>query len=86
MIEPQSLMSIFKFNCEKLLVVGDPMQLPPILAFENTEKTSYENKSRNIHEQSGLQRTLFSRLQECKAYTVFLRTQYRVKINNNIKK
>ncbi len=78
MIEPQSLLSIYKFNCEKLVVVGDPMQLPPILSFENFHDTAAKRETAEIHEHSGLQRTLFSRLHECKDYTVLLRTQYRV--------
>jgi len=77
MIEPQSLLSIYRFNCEKLLVVGDPMQLPPILSFENFQDPNW-HKQVEVHEQSGLQRTLFSRLHECKDYTILLRTQYRV--------
>lgn len=77
MIEPQSLLSIYRFNCEKLLVVGDPMQLPPILSFENFADVNM-HKQMEVHEQSGLQRTLFGRLNDCKDFTILLRTQYRV--------
>lgn len=31
MLEPQSLLPISKFNCRKLIAVGDPLQLPPII-------------------------------------------------------
>jgi len=55
MIEPLSLLSISKFTCEKLILVGDPMQLPPTL-------TTQQQTTRSQKEESGLGRTLFSRL------------------------
>jgi len=38
MLEPQSLLPISKFNCRKLIAVGDPLQLPPIISFSFKEK------------------------------------------------
>ena len=38
MLEPQSLLPISRFNCRKLIAVGDPLQLPPIISFSFKEK------------------------------------------------
>ena len=38
MLEPQSLLPISKFNCRKLVAVGDPLQLPPVISFNFKEK------------------------------------------------
>ena len=38
MLEPQSLLPIARFNCRKLIAVGDPLQLPPIISFSFKEK------------------------------------------------
>jgi superfamily I DNA and/or RNA helicase len=38
MLEPQSLRPISRFNCRKLIAVGDPLQLPPIISFNFKEK------------------------------------------------
>ena len=38
MLEPQSLLPVSRFNCRKLIAVGDPLQLPPIISFNFKEK------------------------------------------------
>ena len=42
MLEPQSLLPISRFNCRKLIAVGDPLQLPPIISFSFKEKKLQE--------------------------------------------
>eukprot|EP01105_Mastigella_eilhardi_P021648 TRINITY_DN5269_c0_g1_i1.p1 TRINITY_DN5269_c0_g1~~TRINITY_DN5269_c0_g1_i1.p1 ORF type:complete len:1279 (-),score=230.02 TRINITY_DN5269_c0_g1_i1:22-3858(-) len=65
LIEPLSLLPITRFGCEKLITVGDPLQLPPVLMSTFSHDTS-----------EGLAKTLFSRL--CtNQVPVMLRTQYR---------
>ncbi|XP_074894244.1 5'-3' DNA helicase ZGRF1 isoform X2 [Buteo buteo] len=50
MTEPASLLPIARFQCEKLVLVGDPKQLPPTI-----------QGSESVHEK-GLEQTLFDRL------------------------
>ncbi|KAM6120158.1 LOW QUALITY PROTEIN: 5'-3' DNA helicase ZGRF1 [Pterocles gutturalis] len=64
MTEPASLLPIARFQCEKLVLVGDPKQLPPIQGSESA------------HEK-GLEQTLFDRLCLMGHKTILLRTQYR---------
>ncbi|XP_031799865.1 protein ZGRF1 isoform X1 [Sarcophilus harrisii] len=65
MTEPVSLLPIARFNCEKLVLVGDPKQLPPTI-----------QGSESVHD-SGLEQTLFDRLCLMGHKTILLRTQYR---------
>ncbi|XP_074131263.1 LOW QUALITY PROTEIN: 5'-3' DNA helicase ZGRF1 [Sminthopsis crassicaudata] len=65
MTEPASLLPIARFNCEKLVLVGDPKQLPPTI-----------QGSESVHD-SGLEQTLFDRLCLMGHKTILLRTQYR---------
>uniref|UniRef100_A0A803WFJ5 5'-3' DNA helicase ZGRF1 n=1 Tax=Ficedula albicollis TaxID=59894 RepID=A0A803WFJ5_FICAL len=65
MTEPASLLPIARFQCEKLVLVGDPKQLPPTI-----------QGSESIHEQ-GLEQTLFDRLCLMGHHPILLRTQYR---------
>uniref|UniRef100_A0A8C3NQ53 5'-3' DNA helicase ZGRF1 n=1 Tax=Cyanoderma ruficeps TaxID=181631 RepID=A0A8C3NQ53_9PASS len=65
MTEPASLLPIARFQCEKLVLVGDPRQLPPTV-----------QGSESVHEQ-GLEQTLFDRLCLMGHNPVVLRTQYR---------
>ena len=44
MLEPQSLLPISRFNCRKLIAVGDPLQLPPIISFNFKEKKLQEQR------------------------------------------
>ncbi|ETE70751.1 hypothetical protein L345_03439, partial [Ophiophagus hannah] len=57
--------SIYSFECEKLILVGDPKQLPPTI-----------QGSESAHE-SGLEQTLFDRLCLMGYAPILLRTQYR---------
>ncbi|XP_039702808.1 5'-3' DNA helicase ZGRF1 isoform X2 [Pteropus medius] len=63
--EPASLLPIARFECEKLIVVGDPKQLPPTI---QGSEAAHEN---------GLEQTLFDRLCLMGHEPVLLRTQYR---------
>uniref|UniRef100_A0A8B9CMA1 5'-3' DNA helicase ZGRF1 n=1 Tax=Anser brachyrhynchus TaxID=132585 RepID=A0A8B9CMA1_9AVES len=65
MTEPTSLLPIARFQCEKLVLVGDPKQLPPTI-----------QGSESVHEK-GLEQTLFDRLCLMGHKTIPLRTQYR---------
>ncbi|NXW54028.1 ZGRF1 protein, partial [Eurystomus gularis] len=65
MTEPASLLPIARFQCEKLVLVGDPKQLPPTV-----------QGSESVHEK-GLEQTLFDRLCLMGHKPVLLRTQYR---------
>ncbi|XP_064509900.1 5'-3' DNA helicase ZGRF1 isoform X5 [Pseudopipra pipra] len=65
MTEPASLLPIARFQCEKLVLVGDPKQLPPTI-----------QGSESVHEQ-GLEQTLFDRLCLMGHQAILLRTQYR---------
>ncbi|XP_008565241.1 PREDICTED: protein ZGRF1 [Galeopterus variegatus] len=63
--EPASLLPIARFECEKLVLVGDPKQLPPTIQGSDA---AHEN---------GLEQTLFDRLCLMGHKPVLLRTQYR---------
>ncbi|XP_033122340.1 uncharacterized protein LOC117121304 isoform X2 [Anneissia japonica] len=65
MTEPASLLPIAKFHSEKLVLVGDPKQLPPTIQGSEAA-TTY-----------GLEQTLFGRLVIMGIEAVMLRTQYR---------
>ncbi|KAM5191509.1 5'-3' DNA helicase ZGRF1 [Mantella aurantiaca] len=65
MTEPASLLPIARFQCEKLILVGDPKQLSPTI-----------QGSEAAHE-AGLEQTLFDRLSLMGHQTVILKTQYR---------
>ncbi|NXR35108.1 ZGRF1 protein, partial [Zosterops hypoxanthus] len=65
MTEPASLLPIARFQCEKLVLVGDPKQLPPTV-----------QGSESVHDQ-GLEQTLFDRLCLMGHSPILLRTQYR---------
>ncbi|KAL7982028.1 hypothetical protein Chor_001085, partial [Crotalus horridus] len=61
----QKYISIYSFECEKLILVGDPKQLPPTI-----------QGSESAHD-SGLEQTLFDRLCLMGYAPILLRTQYR---------
>ncbi|NXY89286.1 ZGRF1 protein, partial [Alcedo cyanopectus] len=65
MTEPTSLLPIARFQCEKLVLVGDPKQLPPAVP-----------GSESVHGK-GLEQTLFDRLCLMGHQPVLLQTQYR---------
>ncbi|XP_040184919.1 protein ZGRF1 isoform X2 [Rana temporaria] len=66
MTEPASLLPIARFQCEKLILVGDPKQLSPTI-----------QGSEAAHEEGGLEQTLFDRLCLMGHQAIMLRTQYR---------
>ncbi|XP_038061015.1 uncharacterized protein LOC119731816 [Patiria miniata] len=65
MTEPSSLLPIARFQCEKLVLVGDPKQLDP---------TIQGSEAAHRH---GLEQTLFNRLILLGCEPILLRTQYR---------
>ncbi|XP_061848194.1 protein ZGRF1 isoform X1 [Colius striatus] len=65
MTEPASLLPIARFQCEKLVLVGDPKQLPPTI------------QGSESHHEKGLEQTLFDRLCLMGHKPTLLRTQYR---------
>ncbi|CAI2367160.1 unnamed protein product [Moneuplotes crassus] len=72
MLEPHSLQAIVPFGCEKLIAVGDPLQLPPIvsLGFKDLYNKQKQDKR-------SLYKPLFVRLQYDQLETILLRVQYR---------
>ena len=84
MIEPQSLLPITRFSAQKLvrtfidimnqIAVGDPLQLPPIVSFEYSNKIDFTSDKYY----QNLKNPLFLRLQQSNIITILLRTQYRV--------
>ena len=89
--EPASLLPIARVQCERLLAVGDPMQLPPTLhnrtrpgAPPSTIATSAATSALASSRPQGaatmtadLTLTLFQRLAACGVSPVLLRRQYR---------
>jgi hypothetical protein len=80
MLEPLSMLPIGKFGCEKLISVGDPMQLPPTLTSNQITTTAEDHT---------LGKTLFTRLAHLGVAPIMLRTQYRLhpqlsKISNKL--
>ena len=72
--EPASLVPLAKLDCERLLAVGDPMQLPPTLhAPPSPSRTTAAAGSPAFD----LRLTLFERLARCGTPPVVLRAQYR---------
>ncbi|XP_072112071.1 5'-3' DNA helicase ZGRF1-like [Mobula birostris] len=63
--EPTSLLPIARFGCAKLILVGDPKQLPPTI-----------QGSESVHD-TGLEQTLFDRMCLMGHKPIMLRTQYR---------
>ncbi|XP_069315279.1 5'-3' DNA helicase ZGRF1 isoform X2 [Eulemur rufifrons] len=63
--EPASLLPIARFECEKLILVGDPKQLPPTI------------QGSDAAHGNGLEQTLFDRLCLMGHKPILLRTQYR---------
>ncbi|XP_059820905.1 protein ZGRF1-like [Hypanus sabinus] len=63
--EPTSLLPIARFGCAKLILVGDPKQLPPTI-----------QGSESVHD-AGLEQTLFDRMCLMGHKPIMLRTQYR---------
>lgn len=71
MLEPLSMLPIGKFGCEKLISVGDPMQLPPKLSSNQISTAAADHT---------LGKTLFARLAHLGVAPIMLRTQYRVSV------
>ncbi|XP_065909970.1 5'-3' DNA helicase ZGRF1-like isoform X2 [Dysidea avara] len=65
MSEPVSLLPIARFGCHKLLLLGDPKQLPPTI---QGSEASHDH---------GLEQTLFDRLVLMGHTPIMLKTQYR---------
>lgn len=72
MLEPHSLQAIAPFGWEKLIAVGDPLQLPPIVSLGFKDLYDKQNQS-----QKSLYKPLFVRLQYDGLETILLRIQYR---------
>ncbi|CAH2300748.1 ZGRF1 isoform X1, partial [Pelobates cultripes] len=65
MTEPASMLPIARFQCEKLILVGDPKQLSPTI-----------QGSEAAHD-CGLEQTIFDRLCKMGHKAILLKTQYR---------
>ncbi|KAK4513461.1 W2 domain-containing protein [Mucor velutinosus] len=67
LMEPLTLVPLARFSCHRLILIGDPLQLPPTLA----------THAQDGKVGKGLDKTLFNRLIELGYESVMLRTQYR---------
>ena len=71
MTEPLSMLTISRFQPQRLILVGDPLQLPPTLPGNSKPGVA------------GLERTLFERLGETNNLSpILLKTQYRVRFRH----
>ncbi|KAF1801832.1 AAA domain-containing protein [Mucor lusitanicus] len=68
LMEPLTLVPLARFSCHRLILIGDPLQLPPTLA----------TNAQDGKVGKGLDKTLFNRMIELGHESVMLRTQYRV--------
>ena len=83
--EPASLMPLVRLSCERLLAVGDPMQLPPTLLTPSSRSASSADSGGGKHDGGqgsygsafNLSLTLFERLARRGIRPVMLRAQYR---------
>jgi hypothetical protein len=75
--EPLSLLPLAHFGCERLLLVGDPQQLPPTVP--NGARWLGHPIPGGDDTHYGLERTLFERLAKCGIQPIMLSTQYRVR-------
>ncbi|KAI7870679.1 AAA domain-containing protein, partial [Spinellus fusiger] len=55
LMEPLNMVPLSRFSCNRLIMIGDPMQLPPTLTTNAEEETVGQ----------GLDKTLFDRMTEC---------------------
>ncbi|CEP18867.1 hypothetical protein [Parasitella parasitica] len=67
LMEPLTLVPLARFSCNRLILIGDPLQLPPTLA-----TNAQDGKAGK-----GLDKTMFNRMIELGHESVMLRTQYR---------
>ena len=67
MMEPLSMVPVARFQCERLVLVGDPNQLSPTI--QGSESSAKHSE--------GLELTLFERLQKAGLDIIQLRCQYR---------
>ena len=83
-IEPSSLMAM-GFGCKRALLVGDPLQLPPVCKFSTIADKTVDDKVRKQKGVAefdyirGVERAMFVRLQDsAKISKIMLRIQYRL--------
>ena len=83
-IEPSSLMAM-GFGCKRALLVGDPLQLPPVCKFSTIAEKAKDDKVRkqkgvaDFDYIRGVERAMFVRLQDsAKISKIMLRIQYRL--------
>lgn len=77
MIEPQSILPITASQCSKMVMVGDPMQLPPVVRSTGSGSgVSSSSSSSGTSDTTGLEQAMFVRLSKSTS-PILLRTQYR---------
>lgn len=74
MVEPASMLPVLKFGCKRLLLVGDPLQLPPITRSVRELKVPSGTDPALV---GGYETALFVRLQKAGYQTTMLSVQYR---------
>ncbi len=79
MVNLPYLVALAALSIEKVIIVGDPQQLPPIALSKNTEsKKWFENDIYMFAGQSSSVEELFRWNEKNPQFTVFLNTQYRM--------
>ncbi|CAO3617623.1 unnamed protein product [Cunninghamella echinulata] len=66
-MEPMTIVPLARFKCSRMVLIGDPLQLPPTIATQSDDDKIGQ----------GLDKTLFSRLIEMGIQSIMLRSQYR---------
>lgn len=81
MTEPASVQAITRFCAERVILAGDPRQLPPVVGFEPEPGAAPAGGALGGGAPAGvgvgLSRTLFDRLERCGQEPIDLRWQYR---------
>ena len=74
MTEALSLLPLGRFRCQRVILIGDPLQLPPTLPSTRCSPPADPKQKGGLY---GCERTLFERLSDAGIQPIQLRTQFR---------